>query len=211
MTEEACRQAGLSPRVRGNLRHLVRQQLTRGSIPACAGEPKRTTCTSPAPRVYPRVCGGTSIRAPRTSRSAGLSPRVRGNRGRGAGSRREHGSIPACAGEPSGWWRALTISTVYPRVCGGTDIQRAKSRHRAGLSPRVRGNRAPCGSSRTRTRSIPACAGEPIPAAIRCRTRRVYPRVCGGTEPVLDDDAWVGGLSPRVRGNLLDANQRITK
>ena len=31
----------------------------------------------------------------------------------------------------------------------------------------------------------------------------VYPRVCGGTKPIIDGMADAGGLSPRVRGNLL--------
>ena len=51
--------------------------------------------------------------------------------------------------------------------------------------------------------SIPACAGEP-PDDGRRRRRRVYPRVCGGTQlPAwLNRNRPVGaGLSPRVRGN----------
>ena len=61
-------------------------------------------------RVYPRVCGGTSI----TVRQAcnltvhGLSPRVRGNH-----------SYRAKFTER---WR---LSQVYPRVCGGTPDVRA--------------------------------------------------------------------------------------
>ena len=52
--------SGLSPRVRGNLREFQVQEIAKGSIPACAGEPR-----SPEPDiyrvwVYPRVCGGTS-------------------------------------------------------------------------------------------------------------------------------------------------------
>ena len=71
-----------------------------------------------------------------------------------------------------------------------------------GLSPRVRGNQRRSLVGRPRQRSIPACAGEPQPSHSKCRHRKVYPRVCGGTleqnkEPV---SAW--GLSPRVRGNL---------
>ena len=32
----------------------------------------------------------------------------------------------------------------------------------------------------------------------------VYPRVCGGTHLLRWFDYWLKGLSPRVRGNLLD-------
>ena len=51
--------AGLSPRVRGNL--LVHEQhgFARGSIPACAGEPVAVRQIAGGMEVYPRVCGGT--------------------------------------------------------------------------------------------------------------------------------------------------------
>ena len=88
---------GLSPRVRGNLHAAFVRRSGSGSIPACAGEPRRVdmhgvyprVCggTSSHRRVYPRVCGGTL----QDQSESGLSPRVRGNRD----------------------W-------VYPRVCGGT-------------------------------------------------------------------------------------------
>ena len=53
-------EAGLSPRVRGNLCRGVRFWSVVGSIPACAGEPCRAGSVGGRPWVYPRVCGGTS-------------------------------------------------------------------------------------------------------------------------------------------------------
>ena len=51
-------------------------------------------------------------------------------------------------------------------------------------------------------RSIPACAGEPpCPIAIN-KEKKVYPRVCGGTEEAEEMVEQGVGLSPRVRGNL---------
>ena len=49
---------GLSPRVRGKQLRAIRQWGSGRSIPACAGETKGPGRPSPAPRVYPRVCGG---------------------------------------------------------------------------------------------------------------------------------------------------------
>ena len=93
---------GLSPRVRGNRDgHLAAGQ-GEGSIPACAGEPRGATRNPAAVWVYPRVCGGTSATGRILAMSQGLSPRVRGNRGRHAGHTATGGSIPACAGEPLG-------------------------------------------------------------------------------------------------------------
>ncbi len=53
---------GLSPRVRGNHVETAVTADGPGSIPACAGEPKSLGCTKCGGRVYPRVCGGTTLR-----------------------------------------------------------------------------------------------------------------------------------------------------
>ena len=120
---------GLSPRVRGNLYTVYDRSWLQ--------------------QVYPRVCGGTSyqLRVGRLGPATGLSPRVRGNRmrPRAAAGSSPGGSIPACAGEPSGSGqlpRRAAERWVYPRVCGGT----GNAEHSV------------CDSS---LRSIPACAGEP--------------------------------------------------
>ena len=92
---------GLSPRVRGNRWQAGKPGLTKGSIPACAGEPA-PVCPAPCPLpVYPRVCGGTRLRNGRIELVAGLSPRVRGNPDARPAGGYPLGSIPACAGEPS--------------------------------------------------------------------------------------------------------------
>ena len=94
-------------------------------------------------RVYPRVCGGTLTLSLSPPAWAGLSPRVRGNRGAFAPAEQNSGSIPACAGEPG-----VTLAIVGDRYPGG-------------LSPRVRGNPASRYRMAMGARSIPACAGEP--------------------------------------------------
>ena len=71
---------GLSPRVRGNPRGDFVCAAVLRSIPACAGEPSRSTTTSESGWVYPRVCGGTVPAGSEPLYLAGLSPRVRGNR-----------------------------------------------------------------------------------------------------------------------------------
>ena len=52
-----------------------------------------------------------------------------------------HGSIPACAGEPLAPCNPHCVTTVYPRVCGGTRVSGSLTCGTIGLSPRVRGNR----------------------------------------------------------------------
>ena len=93
---------------------------------------------------------------------------------------------------------------VYPRVCGGTVESYISAGNLLGLSPRVRGNRVTDGVNEMIGRSIPACAGEPMPITIAEQPVRVYPRVCGGTTGLADEDPPIEGLSPRVRGNLVE-------
>ena len=151
--------------------------------------------------VYPRVCGGTTIRARRTSSISGLSPRVRGNPFHHTSSPTEIGSIPACAGEPQTPSPSNCRRRVYPRVCGGTREATRQPQAARGLSPRVRGNRAYRRHPARLHRSIPACAGEPGRLRKSGRRPQVYPRVCGGTRNTFRCPSSGGGLSPRVRGN----------
>ena len=111
---------GLSPRVRGNRRAGGRLAVGPGSIPACAGEPSFTAGRASPPRVYPRVCGGTTASSDMLRARPGLSPRVRGNLRSELRMRHLEGSIPACAGEPFATDHAYSGVRVYPRVCGGT-------------------------------------------------------------------------------------------
>ena len=193
---------GLSPRVRGNLCLAMRASRPAGSIPACAGEPGGAAVTLGDHGVYPRVCGGTHSRQPPSSARGGLSPRVRGNPVLPESSVRPERSIPACAGEPPGRTVLSGTYPVYPRVCGGTHSGPVKHISQRGLSPRVRGNRCVQPQRRPWRRSIPACAGEPLPERRRAHLPEVYPRVCGGTVVVAGLPRPGLGLSPRVRGNL---------
>ena len=79
---------------------------------------------------------------------------------------------------------------------------------RWGLSPRARGN--PNGRIRAHSisRSIPACAGEPLPCTWWWAASKVYPRVRGGTEDVGIELVRALGLSPRARGNLRRRGRR---
>ena len=153
--------SGLSPRVRGNLDGGRDSKPYEGSIPACAGEPIRTSAQSAKDTVYPRVCGGTALPRLENPSVRGLSPRVRGNRRVRAFRDQPRGSIPACAGEPhTGSWYVCQVA-VYPRVCGGTQYLGANLHGDLGLSPRVRGNPGMADARDGRVGSIPACAGEP--------------------------------------------------
>ena len=159
-------------------------------------------------QVYPRVCGGTLSFIPDVPNFMGLSPRVRGNRLADYHAERNKGSIPACAGEPVVFHVVSQPTRVYPRVCGGTSFPVLVRPPPDGLSPRVRGNLDRGLHYARRVRSIPACAGEPRERRRDSSTRRVYPRVCGGTSDPSVTVAAAIGLSPRVRGNRIISTSR---
>ena len=180
---------GLSPRVRGNPGGAASPRSPGRSIPACAGEPDVTSHPALSVAVYPRVCGGTTVATRTVSSSAGLSPRVRGNRGGGSGRLRRTEVYPrVCGGtrerRPH---RRPALQRVYPRVCGGTftRVHRWAGAWMRGLSPRVRGNRASSAEGNTPIESglSPRVRGNHRDHRAGCtRRKKVYPRVCGGTQ-----------------------------
>ena len=172
------------------------------SIPAYAGEPTSSPPQALSSQVYPRVCGGTGGMMRRRRRATGLSPRMRGNHRGFTGRRRRLGSIPAYAGEPCRRACGWSPGWVYPRVCGGTAFDLDDHLRGTGLSPRMRGNRDDPEQTLPPFGSIPAYAGEPGRGLAPALCHRVYPRVCGGTPPVVSMPPVITGLSPRMRGNL---------
>ena len=110
-------------------------------------------------------------------------------------------SIPACAGSPRSMTTMRGRREVYPRVCGVTNLNVIHTDADEGLSPRVRGHRRQMTTAPTRGGSIPACAGSPDPPHDASSPPGVYPRVCGVTYPIADEEIRQTGLSPRVRGH----------
>ena len=115
-------EGGLSPLVRGNLRHQRAHLIRERSIPACAGEPRHAIPKIGFARVYPRLCGGTANPRVHHAVQHGLSPLVRGNPPVILPEQAIGRSIPACAGEPFRSGRTWSGSRVYPRLCGGTKM-----------------------------------------------------------------------------------------
>ena len=191
---------GLSPRVRGKPLTPLIYHFQGGSIPACAGETHGIHTCGFELTVYPRVCGGNAAAARMRNGAKGLSPRVRGKPCALNIRHTAIRSIPACAGETAAARPSLRPFRVYPRVCGGNQVQRFAEYESNGLSPRVRGKRSVLHRHRAELGSIPACAGETSGHSVTPRHRRVYPRVCGGNPNAELGVTARQGLSPRVRG-----------
>ena len=225
----AAEAEGLSPRGRGNPSTAALWSVATRSIPAWAGEPSLAAGPAAGRAVYPRVGGGTSMSGAAAIRRAGLSPRGRGNRRvflrhyqplrsipawageppLSSSLYSPNRSIPAWAGEPESRVGMYDLSWVYPRVGGGTKDDAGNLDSELGLSPRGRGNLSHAESYILYHRSIPAWAGEPDRTDRPGDTRRVYPRVGGGTrDPPGTIQSWMG-LSPRGRGNRLFPQRRV--
>ncbi len=201
--------SGRSPRVRGSPHPSYRRSPSRGSIPACAGEPEILRGALKLERVDPRVCGGARSRERSRPRMTGRSPRVRGSPESRRRSAPRRGSIPACAGEPCWSVSERVMPWVDPRVCGGANSPSCATVQVRGRSPRVRGSPAEPRRAALRLGSIPACAGEPCPTARTTTRTRVDPRVCGGAPRHGNKKQNLWGRSPRVRGSraLIDADE----
>ena len=112
---------GLSPLVRGKHGNGRLDEMTSGSIPACAGETRLTPQTPAAGGVYPRLCGGNTAPSSDSIPSLGLSPLVRGKLKCPSWVDFQRGSIPAWAGETAASAAVDILVGVYPRLCGGND------------------------------------------------------------------------------------------
>ena len=153
---------GPSPRVRGSRVRQSEPAARDGSIPACAGKPRRLAARGPTGGVHPRVCGEAARNPEWIGPCSGPSPRVRGSRAGGREDQGRRGSIPACAGKPSAEADSGVDAGVHPRVCGEARMRAASPSYTPGPSPRVRGSRRRSVVQGARAGSIPACAGKPV-------------------------------------------------
>ena len=130
---------GLSPRTRGRLATWPPRHVTTGSIPANAGETRRTRWPAERHRVYPRERGGDRAAPRQPVPERGLSPRTRGRPMSAAICASFNRSIPANAGETKSLTVVHRCTTVYPRERGGDCSTTTSPPNPRGLSPRTRG------------------------------------------------------------------------
>ena len=195
--------SGRSPRARGSQDFSEAAMNADRSIPACAGKPCDRTVALLIVQVDPRVRGEAEARHPLCEDGAGRSPRARGSHRRSLGGRNLHGSIPACAGKPSGKGCPIVRSRVDPRVRGEATATSGRRPAVMGRSPRARGSRPAHHPARDVCGSIPACAGKPWSRPIGGTTLGVDPRVRGEARRIDRVRVARDGRSPRARGSLL--------
>ena len=136
----------------------------------------------------------------------GLSPHVRGNPGMTFDATTRQRSIPACTGKPARRARASTEPGVYPRMYGEPPFDVLRFPFQVGLSPHVRGNLFGAPGAGKSLGSIPACTGKPATSLRVSMPAAVYPRMYGETSIAMLQANGPRGLSPHVRGNLLNVS-----
>ena len=135
-------EAGPSPRARGTRPRWTANGILARSIPACAGNTSHLGLLIACLPVHPRVRGEHILRASRSPRIPGPSPRARGTPQvhdvRGCDWR----SIPACAGNTflSGLM-SINPNGPSPRARGTRCLCPAVTAIDCGPSPRARGTR----------------------------------------------------------------------
>jgi len=153
--------AGRSPRARGNLVVGRHPKARLGPIPAGAGKPYRGPPRPTPLRADPRGRGETAALPSVTSRTAGRSPRARGNRATRLPRDDRHGPILAGAGKPPGMEATPPLATADPRGRGETCARGLPLREGDGRSPRARGNPRIAHDAPEVLGPIPAGAGKP--------------------------------------------------
>ena len=171
-----------------------------GPSPRVRGSPRRRDTAIVILGSIPRVCGEAEDGNQAAIDAVGPSPRVRGSLFHVVIWPRTCGSIPTCAGKPLAGEPGGPAEGVHPRVCGEACRVRSRSTACSGPSPRVRGSPAPGRAARRAVRSIPACAGKPLPTQGVGDPSSVHPRVCGEARGAGDVPGHLRGSIPACAG-----------
>ena len=198
--DQAWPHLGSSPHARGTLLGKNPQRAIERFIPACAGNAPWVR-TSGWPRtVHPRMRGERRVSAESIMASIGSSPHTRGTPAADDPMTALVRFIPAYAGNALALHAGTSSPAVHPRIRGERRTRSASCRASTGSSPHTRGTRTPGSVLPSRTRFIPAYAGN---ASSRARTRKartVHPRIRGERVDQKHPLYTANGSSPHTRG-----------
>ena len=112
--------------------------------------------------------------------------------------------IPGSAGNASSDCAGVSLSTVYPRLCGERSPAVIAQRRKPGLSPALRGTPNMVGSLCSGLRFIPGSAGNALLITLVISPPPVYPRLCGERATYDVFGIREVGLSPALQGTLFE-------
>ena len=132
---------GSSPRMRGTLLLSLHLSVSRGIIPAHAGNTLGAAQGHHPSRDHPRACGEHDELCRDTIKNTGSSPRMRGTHAERPCCRLWFGIIPAHAGNTLLMPSRRYPAKDHPRACGEHVDGAASFISMLGSSPRMRGTR----------------------------------------------------------------------
>ena len=195
-----CCLRGLSPHTRGKRVNCNPVCVSRGPIPAYAGETVQGQAVLISERAYPRIRGGNRRTTYLARHGPGLSPHTRGKHFALFHLMALSGPIPAYAGETRCCDWCCFGRWAYPRIRGGNVIPNCRASKMRGLSPHTRGKRRGLAGYHGASGPIPAYAGETCQMQSKQFGCRAYPRIRGGNPGLWRRGQPGRGLSPHTRG-----------
>ena len=172
-------------------------------IPARAGNTMHNALTREKATAHPRSRGEHVDRAVSHRVFPGSSPLARGTRGTAGVLRRRLRLIPARAGNTVSGGTAGSSNKAHPRSRGEHARKHGHRRPPGGSSPLARGTHPHAGTLRTRSRLIPARAGNTVGVPESTCRASAHPR-SRGEHPVADSARNISrGSSPLARGTPL--------
>ena len=192
---------GSSPRMRGTpeLKTIFRK--LRGIIPAHAGNTKHGDDGCSNDRDHPRACGEHQFRSNAVTSDSGSSPRMRGTPVCCMCNIGTYGIIPAHAGNTKSWAASSSSVRDHPRACGEHARWSARSRPRAGSSPRMRGTLSTVTTVPHMAGIIPAHAGNTCLLYVQHWNIWDHPRACGEHPRHAAHQRATFGIIPAHAGN----------
>ncbi len=193
---------GSSPHMRGKLRGISVNLLSRWIIPAHAGQTSSVCIRLGVYADHPRTCGANQSKRYMDLGKTGSSPHMRGKRLWGRRARAAHRIIPAHAGQTSTAKKQPAKASDHPRTCGANLRIFGSVGTRFGSSPHMRGKLPYFRGYEWVERIIPAHAGQTNYAPTLHRTSPDHPRTCGANLESMPAKRMVFGSSPHMRGKL---------
>ena len=190
---------GSSPLTRGARVVLGVRARVRGLIPAYAGSTRKPLCLWGAFPAHPRLRGEHSAATLVSMQFMGSSPLTRGALTVFQRLRHSTGLIPAYAGSTHALLNSAPRAGLIPAYAGST-ATRPPFASRSGAHPRLRGEHAPQWSRiLLRKGSSPLTRGTPRVRGYQASRSRLIPAYAGNTRPMAHARA-VCTAHPRLRG-----------
>ena len=150
---------GSSPHARGTPLERQEGSMTKGIIPACAGNTWLFVFVGGCYWDHPRMRGEHSTLNQLMTRLLGSSPHARGTQPAGRIQHNSKGIIPACAGNTFAHVGGLCYDWDHPRMRGEHPFPKYSITVLPGSSPHARGTLIPFAQVIANVGIIPACAG----------------------------------------------------